>query len=108
MLSVQQKQLISKNCTENLRKSKVKKNIRMFCTKTFGVTLFFVLSARCSIADRPNYLTDEDFVKARLLPSASNGTIFTPPHYRKDQPVRIVHICGYTNFSHINLTSVLE
>lgn len=60
----------------------------MFCTKAFLVTLLFVLYSQCSVADRLNYLTDEDFAKARLLPSAAiNGTTFTPPQYRRDYTV---------------------
>lgn len=66
----------------------------MLCTKAFSVTLLFVFYVRCSVADRPNYLTDEDFAKARLLPAAANGTIFTLPQYGKDRPVSSIR--GYT------------
>ncbi|XP_037032940.1 zinc metalloproteinase nas-8-like [Bradysia coprophila] len=60
----------------------------MVYTKTCCVTILFVIYVCSSAANqRPNYLTDEDFAKARLIQSAAiNGTMFTPPNYRKDQP----------------------
>lgn len=56
--------------------------------KVCCVTLLFVIYVCLSTADqRPNYLTEEDFAKARLLKStAINGTTFTPPNYRKEHP----------------------
>ncbi|KAJ6648309.1 Zinc metalloproteinase nas-7 [Pseudolycoriella hygida] len=47
--------------------------------------LFLILCVIFSVADRPNYLTDEDFAKARLLPSAAiNGTDLMPPEYERN------------------------
>lgn len=61
----------------------------MSCAKAFCVSLIFVIYLRHTEAERPNYLTEEDFAKARLIPSAAvNGTGFTPPQYRQDRPVR--------------------
>lgn len=58
----------------------------MFFAKLFCATLLFALCACSSVADRPNYLTEEEFAKARLIRSqAVNGTIFNPPHYDKKQ-----------------------
>lgn len=60
----------------------------MIYIRTCCVAILFVIYACLSNADqRPNYLTDEDFAKARLIRSAAiNGTITTPPNYRKDHP----------------------
>lgn len=60
----------------------------MFFTKAFCVIVLFLIYANFSIADRPNYLTEEDFAKARLISSATNGTIFNLPRYDKNHPVR--------------------
>lgn len=65
------------------------KSTKMFYTKALCVTLLLKFYVACSVADRPNYLTDEDFAKARLIPSAAvNGTVFFPPNYKKDHLVR--------------------
>lgn len=63
----------------------------MIGIKTLCATLLFVFYVCRSVADRPNYLTDEDFARARLLQStAVNGTITLPPNYRKDHRVRTI------------------
>lgn len=58
----------------------------MICTKECCVIILLVIYVCSSTANqRPNYLTEEDFAKARLIRSAAiNGTFSTPPNYRKD------------------------
>jgi len=54
----------------------------MFFIRLLCVTAIFVFYVNCSSAVRPNYLTEDEFVQARLIRSAgSNGTVFNPPNY---------------------------
>lgn len=56
--------------------------------KVICASLILAIYVCHSVADRPRYLTEEEFAIARLIPSAAvNGTVFLPPEYRKDHPV---------------------
>jgi hypothetical protein len=60
----------------------------MLFAKLFCVALVFVAQASSSaVPARPNYLTEEDFARAKLLPPVGlNGTIFDPPHHEVKRP----------------------
>ena len=48
----------------------------------------FLLIAIIIILARPNYLTEEDFARGRLLSDTPvNGTVFNPPHHPVEFPV---------------------